>query len=235
MAAKTLEEVVKLLESQQKVLDSQQKEIQRLKDVHEIQNLMGRYIYLHEVGRDPEFPETIYAKKTPGVSAEVAHFGAYVEREGIERMFASATIPDMRGCLFTHPLTTPVIEIAGDGKTGKGVWIAPGYETGKNPETGEFNPCFVYTKYGCDFVKEDDVWKMWHYHVYRVFMTPFNIPWTEEWETKQPPHEGPTPNPDVPTTYDNPYSTTTERELVPAPPEPYETFSETFSYGPPGK
>lgn len=228
MAAKTLDEVIQILEEQQK-------EIQRLKDVHEIQNLLGRYIYLHEVGRDAEFPDTIFAKKTPGVSWEVAAIGAYVEREGIRRVFAAMgkdiAEGQRNGTLFTHPLTTPVIEVAGDGKTAKGVWISPGYETGKNPETGELNPCWVYIKYGCDFVKEDGVWKMWHYHVYRVFMTPFNIPWTEEWEAKQPPMEGPTPNPDRPTTYDHPYSTTTERELVPAPPEPYETWADTFSYG----
>ena len=41
--------------------------------------------------------------------------------------------------------------------------------------------------------------------------------------------------PDIPTTYDHPFSMDTAREYVPAPPEPYETWEDTFSYGPPEK
>ena len=233
MAAKTLKEVIQIVEAQQK-------EIQQLKDVHEISNLMGRYIYLHEVNRDAEFPDTIYAQKTPGVSAEVAHGGTYLGLDGLRRMFAPMPGMEsgpMKGGLFTHPLTTPVIEVAGDGKTAKGVWISPGYETGVNDhETKKPMACFVYTKYGVDFVKEDGVWKVWHYHVYRMFMTPWNVPFTEEWEKnvreKLMGKFGAERKPDAPTSYDHPYSVDTARELVPAPPEPYETFDETFSYGP---
>lgn len=234
MSIKTMEELVEIVEKQQK-------EIQRLKDVHEIQNLMGRYIYLHEVNRDAEFPDTMYARKTPGVSAEVAHAGVYLG-EGIRRMYAPMPGMEggpMKGGLFTHPLTTPVIEVAGDGQTAKGVWISPGYETRHdNSDPPKPMGCFVYTKYGVDFVKEDGEWKVWHYHVYRVFMTPWNVPFTDEWE-KQMEKEmgkfGGDRQPDMPTTVDSPYSVDTVRELVPAPPEPYETFSETFSYGPPEK
>ena len=234
MAAQTLTEVIR-------ILNKQSKEIQMLKDVHEIQNLMGRYIYLHEVSRDPEFPDTMFAQKTPGVSSEVANMGAFVEQKGIRKLYKKpepgGMLSDLRGLLFTHPLTTPVIEVAGDGKTAKGIWMSPGYETHMNRDTGKPIGCSCYTKYGCDFVKEDGKWKVWHYHVYRVFITPFNKPFTDEWELKvrdkqQKEVAGPFGKPDRPTTYDHPYSTTTERELIPAPPEPYETFSETFSYGP---
>jgi len=172
MSTRTLEELNKLVDKQQKV-------IQMLQDVHEIQNLMGKYVYWHEVERDPEFPDTIYAMKTPGVSAEVAGMGAYVGTESIHRFFKP--MPGMepgaktsrKGVLFTHPLATPVIEVAGDGKTAKGVWMSPGYEGGVKDIGG----CFVYTKYGVDFAKENGKWKVWHYHVYRVFMTPWNTPY----------------------------------------------------------
>jgi len=55
--------------------------------------------------------------------------------------------------------------------------MSPGYEGG-----GEQGGGFCYTKYGVDFAKEDGVWKVWHYHVYRVFMTPWNVPYTDEWK-----------------------------------------------------
>ena len=80
------------------------------------------------------------------------------------------------------------------------------------------------------------MWKLWHYHVYRVFMTPWNVPFTDEWEKnvmeKKFGKFGADRTPDLPTTVDNPYSVDTKRELEPRPPEPYETFDETFSYGP---
>ena len=234
MSTRTLEEL-------NNIVDKQQKVIQMLQDVHEIQNLMGKYVYWHEVERDPEFPDTIYAMKTPGVSAEVAGMGAYVGSESIHRFFKP--MPDMepgaktsrKGVLFTHPLATPVIEVAGDGKTAKGVWMSPGYEGGVKDIGG----CFVYTKYGVDFAKENGKWKVWHYHVYRVFMTPWNIPYTDEWEKnvrdkqKRPEGMPGMAKPDLPATYDHPYAADTSRELVPEPPEPYETWKDTFSYGPP--
>jgi len=228
MAEKTLQDVIAIVEKQQK-------EIQMLRDVHEIQNFMGRYIYLHEINKDHTFPDTIYAQKTPGVSGEVAHGGVWLGIDGMKRMYAGMDKMPMKGMLFTHPLTTPVIEIAGDGKTAKGVWISPGYET-RIDEEGKPLGCFCYTKYGCDFVKEDAQWKIWHYHVYRVFMTPWNGPFTEEFEKEQEKKAGKVfgmeRKPDAPTTVHKPYSKDTERELIPRPPEPYETFEETFSYGP---
>jgi len=219
--------------------------IQRLEDIHEIANLMGRYVFLHEVERDYEFPDTIYAQKTSGVSFEVATSGVWVGLDHIRQQFSN--IPGVenkpkvsrKGAMFVHPLTTPVIEVAGDGKTAKGVWMAPGYEGGAGMGDEQPMAGFVYTKYGCDFVKEDGKWKVWHYHVYRVFMTPWNIPYTDEWEKnvrdKSGKKFGTGKTPDFPTTADNPYSLETSRELVPAPPEPYETFADTFSYGPPEK
>jgi hypothetical protein len=238
MATKSLEERIKLLEE---INERQSKKIQRLEDVHEIQNLMGRYVYLHEVQRDPEFADTIFAKKTPGVSWEVAHMGVFKGREGIKRALDAHGPRDGKvrpGTLFIHTLTSPVIEIAGDGKTAKGVWTSPGAETLNDPETGELKGFWAWTKYGCDFVKEDGKWKMWHYHVYRIFLTPSDKDYTEEYELKVMdaatggPSVRPDMRPDGPPTYDNPYSKKYIPKLVPAPPDPYETFDQTFSYGP---
>jgi hypothetical protein len=229
------------LEEMAQTLEKQQKEIQKLKDVYEIQNLMGRYIYLHEVGRDPEFPDTLYAKKTPGVSVEVATSGVFLADKGdLRRAWPTppGTEPGLqKGALFTHPITTPVIEVAGDGKTAKGVWMSLGYETGADdPQTKKKIAMFEYHKKGVDFVKEDGKWKIWHYHVYRQFMTPWNVPFTDEWERnvrdKTIGKFEEIFKPDLPTTADNPYSQDTVRELVPAPPEPYEKWEDTFSYGP---
>jgi len=233
MVKSQIEERLKRLEELNK---KQEKRIQKLEAVYEIANMMGRYVYLHEVQRDPEFFETMFAKKTPGVSWEVANFGVFKGREGIKRALDAHGPKDGKikpGTLFIHTLCTPVIEVAGDLKTAKGVWTSPGAET-----LGD-KGFWAWTKYGCDFVNEDGKWKIWHYHVYRIFLTPADKDYTEEYEMKvlEPARKGqpaiPGMEPDGPPTYDNPYNKNYIPQLVPAPPKPYETWDPGTSYGPP--
>jgi hypothetical protein len=209
---------------------------------------MGRYVYYHEVHREKEFPELFYAQKTPGVSGEVANMGCYTDDSLIKQLKADAPpgMDDRTGGMIQHTLTTPVIEIAGDGKTAKGIWISPGHETGPNRRTGTLQGQWAWCKYGCDFVKEDGRWRLWHYHVYATFITPYDTDWVNTPQSgtqpagppeggEPPPGPGPMgdmPQPNVPTTYHNPYSKDYVAEMVPAPPLPYETFDDTFSYGP---
>jgi len=237
---KSIEARVKQLEADNELY---KKKVERLDAVQEIQNLMGRYVWEHEVQKDPEFIDTKFAI-SPDVSWEVAHLGFYQGREAVKEILdqhgpkGGAIAP---GTLFLHTLTTPVIEIAEDGMTAKGVWKSPGAETSTDPKTGKLMGMWAWTKYACDFIKEEGKWKILHYHVYRIFMTPADMNYTDEYEHKvlakaiagavgggsQPSSKK------QPTTYDNPFKTTFVPELVPAPPVPYKTFSETFSYGKP--
>jgi hypothetical protein len=216
MAVKTLEE-----------------RVQRLEDFVEIQNLMGRYVRYLKM----DVLEKFYAQKTPGVKAEVANYGVWDGLEGVKKMFPTYESKRPPGSMEHHLLTTPVIEIAGDGKTAKGVWTSPGEETKTDKETGKIVANWCWTKYGCDFVKEDGKWKLWHYHVYRVFMSPVNTSWVDEYEIKQEARlklknfKNPK-NPDKPPTYDNPYSSNYVEDNIPAPPDPYETWDEILSYIP---
>jgi hypothetical protein len=242
MVKGNMEERLKILEDtiqkQAKIIEEQGKKVQMLDDINEVQKLMSRYVYMHEVGRDPEFTDLLFAKKTPGVSWEVAHMGYFTGRDGIKKVLdAHGIMSKGPGKMFIHTLTTPVIEIAGDGKTAKGVWISPGAETITDEKTKKPLGAWAWTKYGCDFVKEDGEWKLWHYHVYRILLIPCGRNYTEDFEKKAEPGEpslleafGIKPNGGP--SYDNPYTTTFTAKMVPAPPEPYETFSETFSYGP---
>jgi len=213
-------------------MSSLEARIQRLEDIHEIQNLLGRYEYLHTADKQEETVE-LYAKKTPGVTAEVANWGVYEGIEGIKRLFLGlhrmGGEKALIGSMHMHTLTTQVIEVAGDGKTAKGVWISPGHETGNNPQ-GKPEAMWAWLKYGVDFVKEDGKWKIWHFHVYPIFMTPYEKSWVEA-----PPPDSTLPGastlpeelkPDRPTTYFWQYTTNVKCDLVPAPPEPYETWDD---------
>jgi len=214
------------------VKESLEKRIQYLEDIHEIQNLAGRYEYLRTVGTMDQEAMELFALKTPGVRSESAGGGVYEGSEGIRKLCLGAHKKlggDRTGFIAVHTLTTPVIELAKDGKTAKGVWIAPGCTARKDGETGKLGAYWVWAKVGTDFVKEDGKWKIWHYHVYMIFQTPYEKSWIE-------PSKFPSLNlpdelkPDRPTTYHKPYSPTGKTELVPVPPEPYETFDEKTAY-----
>ncbi len=62
-----------------------------------------------------------------------------------------------------------MIEVTGDGKTAKGVWIAIGCVARTDAQTGEVQCFGRWDKYGVDLIKEDGVWKFWHFHIYRIF------------------------------------------------------------------
>jgi hypothetical protein len=214
MAAKSLEERIECLEA-----------------VHEIQNLMGRYSYFHSAGMQEETAE-LWAKNAPGTAANVPTFGYYEGFEGIKRLYPGAhhyTEGERIGQMHMHPLTTPVIEVAGDGMTAKGVWISPGQET--DAFEGDYTAYWAWLKYGADFIKEDGKWKFWHLSVFGLFFTSYDTPWTEHpLPTGEYPPLPDELKPDKPTTYWTSYSTTGKLELIPAPPEPYETWDESTSY-----
>ncbi len=78
--------------------------------------------------------------------------------------------------MMQHTLATPVIEVAKDGKTAKGVWMSPGHEA--RVLGGRLTALWVWGTYGEDFIKEDGRWKIRNHHVYLNIITPFEVPWT---------------------------------------------------------
>jgi hypothetical protein len=210
---------------------SLEERIQRLEDIHEIENLMGRHEYLHTAALNAEDAE-LFAKKTPGVGIEIADWGVYEGTEAIKRFHLEVlqyAAKDAAGILAIHTLSTPVIEVAGDGKTAKAVWISPGLETMPDAE-GRLTAYWVWAKYGVDFVKEDGQWKFWHLHLYSLFACPYDKSWVE---APEHPALQPLPDelkPDRPTTYHQEYSPKRAPEYVPAPPEPYESWDDSMSY-----
>ncbi|NTV90432.1 MAG: SnoaL-like domain-containing protein, partial [Clostridiales bacterium] len=121
-----------------------------------ISNMMGTYSFLLTAGKYKDMVN-LFAKKAPDVRAEM-NWGVYDGYEGIVRLYAKYhnDVIVGPGCMAVHALTTPVIEVAGDLKTAKAVWVSPGHMTG-----GPFSPAdtfkahWAWMKYGCDFILED--------------------------------------------------------------------------------
>jgi hypothetical protein len=212
-------------------IKSIEERLQRLEHIREIENLMARYAYLHTAGMHEEAWE-LFAKETPGVRMEISPLGMWEGAEGVKRAmvkFHKWMGVGNPGHLFVHTQTTSVIEVAGDGKTAKGVWMSPGIETRKTAETGQFVGFWVWGHYGVDFVQENGKWKFWHLHVYAFMITPYDKSWTEQRQASAQPLPDEI-KPDRRGIQYSVYSPTAEIHYIPVPPEPYETFDEARAY-----
>ncbi len=122
--------------------------------------------------------------------------------------------------------TTPLVEVAFDGQTAKGMWYVYGsttevYSTGPKA-AWNFGRCAV------DFIKEDGVWKIWHMTMYTDIQCPVGGNWGKD---KMYPHEGvEIPEPTVKEHYYTGYGEDFLSLVEPPLPEPYDTFANTFSY-----
>lgn len=156
------------------------KELERQRAATEVQNLMGRYTFYQLADKQVETGD-LYALKTPGVSVELPSGGAYVGGDHVKAFYArSAASKKPEGMFHLHPIQTPVVEVAGDGKTAKGVFLS----LGAGANSGDDQGAWTWVKYGVDFIKEDGVWKIWHLHGYPIFSTSFYKSWTDSAKEK---------------------------------------------------
>jgi hypothetical protein len=234
MVENSLEERLKHLEKAQ----------ERLEAIHEIQNLMGKYEFLMSAMRFEKIVD-LFARKAPDVSANIGDWGMYRGIDGVRKLFPGIMGSMGAGFLAEADLTTPVIEVARDGKTAKGVWMAPGIETLPWPDekTGKakIRAGWCYTKYANDFIKEDGKWKIWHFNNFLNFYADYDKGWVEGGEhySRQPGAVRPFPpelQPDGPSpNRHHPYDPKTKPELLPAYPEPYETYDGNRDWMDPAK
>jgi hypothetical protein len=207
--------------------------LERIEAVHQVHNLMGRYAFYHAANLHSRLLE-LHALETPGLRVELP-FGIYEGRPGVERLYLGVFGPldrEPAGRMHVHTMTTPVVEVAQDGETAKGVWMSPGHATDKYGGA-HFQARWRWVKYGCDFAREHGRWKIWHLRIYGIFATPFDQSWVEASRETRP--EGPPPMP-AEVAPDRPphpfwqYSPGAVLPNEPAPPEPYLTFDDTTGY-----
>jgi len=248
------------------------------------QNLMSMHNYYHGVNHNLEELEAIWVSED-GPYAKTATFsqpqGVW---EGLQLIKITYGNPDTKdpnqslkemvknepsdypvGSMGIHLNTTPIIVVAGDGKTAKGIWYSPGpilSFTGQKDADGNdlASGMMFMEKYGVDFVKENGEWKIWHIQMFYDYV--FSIPgdWSKPGARQQgqggapggqqaaapPGQEGrgdasadqqaappgdnrPAPTRENPIQYEQ-WSPTRVSSITPRLPEPYYTFSETFSY-----
>ena len=237
----------------------------------QVQNVMSKHAYYHAAGQHIEELNDIWVRQDgphaksakfsspmgvwEGMELIMAYYGTYkVEMLKKNLKDISKIYPEVKnvpenigigGEWVIHTNTTPIMEVAGDGRTAKGIWYSPGISQSAVIRDGKVTVRggWFWEKYAVDFVKEDGVWKFWHIQMYYDNTPPGwgaddrmsqggppakAEPFVQLGERTESPGfpQATRPNPD-------PYqawSPTTKPRIQPRFPEPYYTFSETFSY-----
>lgn len=226
-----------------------------------IQNLMSRRAFYHSVGQN-ERELALWARKSPirwaqnqGCWIGMASLKVYyddvnrqMQKAGLDKLSklnpAIKNVPENRfvGNTILHTLTTPIIEVAQDGKSAKGMWYTPGLilttEDAKTPVG-----LWIWERYGVDFIKEDGHWAFLNVQVNTDFMNPMGLPLQKQGADAAamgsegaaaapgPGAEGiKIPGPDIPKQIYKEFGATRVPSLTPRLPEPYRTLGETFQY-----
>jgi len=228
---------------------------QRAQDRGEVENLFNRYMYLHNAFQDEQIIPLWVTEGTPGIRARYTNAGQYTTWESVTRYHRDRPTPE--GKLILHYTTSPVIEVAADGQTAKGVFTIAGSESGlTDPEVAKAFPDmyspqevlgkkvwahWVWCKYAVDFLKQDGEWKFWKFRCYELARAPFEENWVSfglkneaafDLDLMYFGDDGKPvfmPPADEPVKSKNfPYHPQTTQTLEPAPPVPHESFVETF-------
>ena len=221
----------------------------------EIKNLMGKYINCLALNRESEVFDLFWLQTENGISlafndgvyrgtAAVRGFYDALHRRGL---LASALIrrrlPELcaddkgreLGTFRVRSISSPVIEVAGDGLSAKGLWCC----LGSCAEVTESGPVSYWISgyYAVDFVRTESGWRIWHMQSLNDICRPSGQDWSRAAAAFPPLPEFSglsgfsMPEYTLRAEFRRTYSP--DRELTPPPrtPEPYEHFDETFSYG----
>jgi hypothetical protein len=229
-------------------------------EAYQCQNLMARFTQYQELGQERAQFDALWANR-PDISLG-ENEGFWVGREAVYRAWvqgreegrqkdlallqaADPAVPtDAPGSLERVNLMSPLVEVARDGQTAKGMWYCPGVTT-QSEVDGKMHLTWLYTRYGVDFIKEGEDWRLWHVFVGSEFQFELGHAYIPATGMKPLPDATVyAPNPKcqglplgrtAKPAYDLPmhlYGIDYGWSPYPMVPVPYETFAETFSYGP---
>lgn len=229
----------------------------RWEDQRTIKNLMGKYANCVILNRERDIYGMFWSKKEDvslmfndgayvGAAPVAAYYAACHDRNALVARLLQKRFPEVLGDksdeeiygvgpFKVKPMACPVIEVAGDGRTAKGLWYCQGAYN--DVETCGPVAHWTWGYFAADFVKEDGGWKLWHLQ----YLNDVDCICGQSWAGP------PRPLPDLPefaplADFRYPaytvnrqfralYSADRPVTLCPEIPQPYTTFAETFSYG----
>lgn len=184
--------------------------LDRLEARVEIENLMGWYQHYFSLRDAGAILERLWAEDQCGITLEDRFYGVYEGRDGAfpdggmrtyyDSVMGFGSPTDHPGKLMTYALTTQTLEVADDGQTAQGLWLAIGAEgdagelayddvgrpdrrvsgvhlTSTTPDGKHYQADWVWQKMAVHFLHRPQGWKIWRLHIYDVFRCPYGEDW----------------------------------------------------------
>ena len=204
-------------------------QLERLQAYHDVANVMAGYAINH-CQKNLAHGVDYFALEMPDVSVEIANGGLLVGEKAVRALYEQVFYQDeYKGKYLKHYLATPAIEVAADGKTARGVWYSPGWESDRLNGSEEILPLISFGAYAADFIKTEKGWKIWHLHWFHTVKCRFDQGWVRP-EAEKNPGKPRSMHPSLkgltvlPPTYQFAYSLDAIQEAIPAAPLPYDTW-----------
>jgi hypothetical protein len=229
----------------------------RWEDQRTLKNLMGKYVNSVLLNHETEIFGQFWSTRPDvclgfnqgwhnGRGAVRAFYNAVHVRNTQVSQLLKARFPEQLGGIDqleltgigpfkVLPVACPLIEVAGDRETAKGLFFCHGAWS----DVYTYGPRAHWTWgfYAADYTREQNEWRLWHLQWVNDVDSPAGQSWGKhvaelpdlpEFEALR---DYPFPPPNVPMVLREAYHP--KRPLTGAPrlPEPYQTFSDTFSYG----
>lgn len=229
----------------------------RWEDLRELKNLMGCLSADYVLKREKEMFDAYWSNREDvclgvnegyyaGAQEVRRYYKAQDELIALESRLIQQAFPEELkdkspeeiygvGMIGYKPVDTPVIEIAEDGETAKGLWSIRGSHSGLTP--GGPQAFWEWGWFAVDFVRENDAWRIWHMLYLQEVMRPAGSPWTgaeKQYAERSEFAEIKEYCPPMPFRMEvirERYHAGRKFTQSPRIPEPYETFGKTFSYG----
>lgn len=231
--------------------------LEQLEARRELRNIMGRISHDYAVRQEALVHDRYWSSREDvclgtnegfyqGAAAVAGYYKALGERIALESKLIQTRFPEELGSLpdekvygvgmMTYlPFESQIIELAGDGRTAKGLWNV----RGSYSQITTAGPVAYWTFGWCavDFICEDGEWKIWHMQlVYNVNCQCGSKLYGEPQQFPEDPAfaaiaDFKMPEPNVPCVLMETYHPDRPFSKSPAAPVAYETFADTFSYG----
>lgn len=217
---------------------SNEERLIRVWDIEHVKDLMSRRTVYEINGQYMEELADLWVQEpeNQATASFGKNWGYYVGMEEIRRYYQDCLgrFEKNPGQLLFHPLSTPNVNLAGDGKTAQGTWYSIGADCYPR-EDGTAECSWNCQKICADFIKEKGGWKIWHV----VFSNDFTVETGHDLGEQQTIYIRGTGRDEVefgdPTiammAHDPSY---TWCDNYPPLNDPYETFTDEISYGPEG-
>ena len=174
------------MSKKKKIIRSNEERIVRVWDIEQIKDLMSRRtVYETNGEREEELRDLWVSDPENAATASFGrNWGYYVGMDEIKKyyvdQYAQQVAEELKaigkedeepgyGRFLFHPLSTPNVNLAEDGKTAQGTWYSIGADCYPK-ENGEGDCSWICQKICADFIKESGGWKIWHVFFSMDFM-----------------------------------------------------------------